>query len=139
MDELKAARDETRTVRQEVGAEEPAVGEVVGMRLDEEAVGDVKGKGKAKEVAGSGMSKAMEKRKREREERQRMLEAKRRKLRGEPELSPAPAPPPPVSQLQKSTPADPFAALEAKERSGKRDEADAFLASLKEELRGETK
>ena len=77
--------------------------------------------------------------KREREERQRMLEAKRRKLRWEPEPSPAPAPPPAVSHPQKSTPADPFAALEAKERSGKRDEADAFLATLEEELRGETK
>ncbi|KAL1691120.1 hypothetical protein GGG16DRAFT_125198 [Schizophyllum commune] len=139
MEELRAARDETRTVRQEVGAEEPAVGEVVGMRLGEEVVGDAKGKGKAKEVAGTGMSKALEKRKREREERQRMLEAKRRKLRGEPEPSPAPAPPPAVSHPQKSAPADPFAALEAKERSSKRDEADAFLATLEEELRGETK
>ncbi|KAL1706774.1 hypothetical protein EV121DRAFT_200556 [Schizophyllum commune] len=141
MEELKAARDETRTVRQEVGAEEPAVGEVVGMRWDQEAVGDAKGKGKAKKVAGTEMSKAMEKRKREREERQRMLQAKRRKLRGEPEPEPSPAPasPPPVSQLQNSTPADPFAALEAKESSGKRDEADAFLASLETELRGGTK
>ncbi|KAL1744101.1 hypothetical protein HDZ31DRAFT_39438 [Schizophyllum fasciatum] len=129
MEELRAARDETRTTRQEVGAEEVGVGEVVGLHVVEEEVvgaGEVKAKGKA------GTSKAMEKRKREREERQRMLEAKRRKVRGETEPSPAPG----AATVAPPLNIDPFAALEAKESGGKVAEADAFLASLEAELRG---
>ncbi|TRM65105.1 hypothetical protein BD626DRAFT_547363 [Schizophyllum amplum] len=128
MEELRAARDETRTVRTEMGVTEVGVGEVEGMRVGDEE-GDGKQKGKANE--GSGMSKAMEKRKREREERQRMLEAKRRKVRGEP------APEEPVrAPASSNTVRDPLEALEAQSGVAKRDEADAFLAALETELRG---
>jgi hypothetical protein len=64
MAELKAARTETETIRQELGAVDLKPGEVEGMQAD------------------TGMkSRAMEKRKRDIEERRQLIEAKRRKLK----------------------------------------------------------
>jgi len=70
MEELKASREETERVRQELGAEDVKFGEVEGMRAGEITGGS---------TAGPSTSRAMEKRKHEIEERRRLLESKRRK------------------------------------------------------------
>jgi hypothetical protein len=71
MEELKASREETTRIRQDIGAEDVRPGEVEGMRE-----GDGSG------TPAVGKSRAMEKRKREIDERMQILEVKRRRLRG---------------------------------------------------------
>ncbi|PBL03680.1 hypothetical protein ARMGADRAFT_952759 [Armillaria gallica] len=145
MEELRAAREETQATRQGEGA------------LDASVEGMVAGGS----GAGEGVGKGVEKRKREIEERRRKIEAKRRKLKGEPAVADDPtitttavhkddeetavfvagAPEP-----EPDTAPDPFAAFESqhvteKNRSkgkgkgkGRSDEADAFLASLENDI-----
>ncbi|KAK0235846.1 hypothetical protein EDD85DRAFT_617666 [Armillaria nabsnona] len=143
MEELRAVREETQATRQGQGAVDASVeGMVAG------------GSG-----AGEGVGKGVEKRKREIEERRRKIEAKRRKLKGEPAVADDPtitatairkddeetavfvagAPEP-----EPDTAPDPFAAFESQQvternRSkdkgkGRSDEADAFLASLENDI-----
>ncbi|SJL09577.1 uncharacterized protein ARMOST_12957 [Armillaria ostoyae] len=143
MEELRAAREETQATRQGQGA------------VDASVEGMVAGGSSA----GEGVGKGVEKRKREIEERRRKIEAKRRKLKGEPAIADDPtmtttavrkdeeetavfvagAPEP-----EPDTAPDPFAAFESqqvteKNRSrgkgkGRSDEADAFLASLENDI-----
>ncbi|KAK0450131.1 hypothetical protein EV421DRAFT_1307701 [Armillaria borealis] len=143
MEELRAAREETQATRQGQGAVDASV---EGMVASGTSTGD-------------GVGKGVEKRKREIEERRRKIEAKRRKLKGEPAVADDPtiasttvrkddeetavfvagAPEP-----EPDTAPDPFAAFESqqvteKNRSrgkgkGRSDEADAFLASLENDI-----
>ncbi|KAF8807029.1 hypothetical protein BYT27DRAFT_7100554 [Phlegmacium glaucopus] len=153
MEELKASREETTKMRQELGAVDIKPGEVEGMR-DGEAPG----------TTGTVKSRAMEKRKRELEERRKMIEAKRKKpkLDGDaasrvnadaasetPSLpSHSGAQPMEVREANAAQPtisSDPFAALESQTLSsikGKKKaipvatEADTFLADLEQEFLG---
>ncbi|KAG6816298.1 hypothetical protein H0H87_007181 [Tephrocybe sp. NHM501043] len=144
MEELKAARDETGQIRQEIGAVDVRPGEVEGMQ-----------------DAGAGArSRAMEKRKRELEERRKLVDAKRRKVTGggasstaavaEPALALASTTP--TSNVQApapySPPLDPLAVLQAKTKhsrdKGKAkatpvSDADAFLAQLEHDFRSKAR
>ncbi|KAK0469850.1 uncharacterized protein EV420DRAFT_70686 [Desarmillaria tabescens] len=144
MEELRAAREKTQVTRQEQGAADVSVEGMVASGSS----------------TGEGVGKGVEKRKREIEERRRMIEAKRRKLKGESAVvdnsaatttavsrkddeetvifvAGAPEPEPDMTP-------DPFAAFERqqvteKSRSkgkgkSRSDEADAFLASLENEI-----
>lgn len=71
MEELKASREETTKIRQELGAEDVKFGEVEGMRHGE-------GHGS---TGGVVVGRGVEKRKRELEERRKLLEAKRKKMK----------------------------------------------------------
>ncbi|KAK0500537.1 hypothetical protein EDD18DRAFT_832355 [Armillaria luteobubalina] len=143
MEELRAVREETQATRQGEGAVDASVEGMVASGSS----------------TGEGIGKGVEKRKREIEERRRKIEAKRRKLKGEPEVADNPtitttavrkddedtavfvagAPEP-----EPDTATDPFAAFESqqvaeKNRSkgkgkGRSDEADAFLASLENDI-----
>ncbi|PBK75595.1 hypothetical protein ARMSODRAFT_927679 [Armillaria solidipes] len=143
MEELRATREETQATRQGQGAVDASVEGMVASGSS----------------AGEGVGKGVEKRKREIEERRRKIEAKRRKLKGEPAVADDPtitttavrkddeetavfvagAPEP-----EPDTAPDPFAAFESqqvteKNRSkgkgkGRSDEADAFLASLENDI-----
>ena len=134
MEELRAAREETKKTREDIGAMDVRPGEVEGMR----------------EANGPSTSRALEKRKREIEERRALLEAKRRKTKGVPEedavksLSLAT---PPVTFV--ATASDPFATLEKKAvastsptpetletrpTTGGYTDADAFLAQLEQDI-----
>lgn len=153
MEELKKAREETEQTRQEVGAHDVRPGEMEGMILSS---------GDGNEHVPQ-KSRALEKRKRDLEERRRLLKAKRRKKNiasNTPEPSdetPVFSMPPDVLEngqdrlpnvpLPKTTqePIDPFAALEAqaarpntkgkgKQRMKPVNDADAFLASLEQDI-----
>ncbi|KAH0585415.1 hypothetical protein H2248_008655 [Termitomyces sp. 'cryptogamus'] len=138
MEELKAAREETGQMRQELGAMDVRPGEIEGMQ----------------DAGDGGSSRAMEKRKRELEERRKLLDAKRRKVNGGTD-SDSPALQPlsesasmgSTSVVPSSSPAlaplDPLAALEAKTKLGRdkgkakeipASDADGFLAQLEHDL-----
>ncbi|KAH9481434.1 Coiled-coil domain-containing protein 174 [Psilocybe cubensis] len=72
MEELKASREETTRIRQELGAEDVKFGEIEGMRH---------GEGQGGTAGGPVVSRGAEKRKRELEERRKLLEAKRKKAK----------------------------------------------------------
>jgi len=127
MEELKAARDETKKTREDLGATDVRPGEVEGMRED----------------SGS-TSRALEKRKREIEERRAILEAKRRKTKVTPEGE--------VGSGQSSSSVTPFVTFVAPEKKaaaptprtpevpetrttkGGYSDADAFLAQLEQDI-----
>ncbi|KAH7930193.1 hypothetical protein BV22DRAFT_1001288 [Leucogyrophana mollusca] len=133
MEELRSARVETETTRQEVGAVDLRPGEVEGMRQD------------ADDSKSGSRSRATEKRKREIEERRKLLEAKRRKVKVEnevlgtpPETAASPGPSAfadtsivPKQQTPKSKPS---AKGKNKGQNPAQSAADAFLAQLEQDI-----
>ncbi|KAH7884511.1 hypothetical protein F5I97DRAFT_1929367 [Phlebopus sp. FC_14] len=128
MEELRMAREETKKMREEVGAVDLRPGEVEGMR---------------KEDGATSRSRALEKRKRDLENRRALLDAKRKKMKIE-EVAPSPD----SRSNSRSTPvtsADPFAMLEkgspatsvtveARPKQVNPADADAFLAQLEQDM-----
>ncbi|KAH0832948.1 hypothetical protein J3R83DRAFT_11920 [Lanmaoa asiatica] len=134
MEELRAAREETKKTRDDLGAMDTRPGEVEGMRAE----------------SGQTTSRALEKRKREIEQRRALLEAKRRKTKVVPEGDgvtgqASSSVTPPVTSVAN----DPFAALEkradmstsrtpevseTRSTKGGYSEADAFLAQLEQDM-----
>ncbi|KAG5647407.1 hypothetical protein DXG03_000478 [Asterophora parasitica] len=134
MEELKAARDETGKVREELGAVDVRPGEVEGMR----------------DVTKVARSRAMEKRKLDLEERRKLVDAKRRKVAGgsgkgastSTASNDAPQVATPVAHVT-VPPEDPLAALETSTMSARNkgkgkapaaSDADAFLAQLEHDF-----
>lgn len=135
MEELRAAREDTKKTREDLGATDIRPGEVEGMRQE----------------SGQSTSRALEKRKREIEERRALLEAKRKKTKVAPERDGNGVPGQASSSM---TPApvtfvasDPFAALEKNaspsrtpeisethSTKGAYSDADAFLAQLEQDM-----
>lgn len=133
MEELRAAREETKKTREDTGAMDIRPGEVEGMR----------------ETSGPSVSRAVEKRKREIEERRALLEAKRKKTKVTPEENGAKSSEamPPVTFV--ATANDPLLTLEKKAAASTSrtpetsethpttsgySEADAFLAQLEQDM-----
>ncbi|KAG6865719.1 hypothetical protein C0991_012365 [Blastosporella zonata] len=135
MEELKAARDETGHIRQEMGAVDVLPGEVEGMQ----------------DTGNGAQSRAMEKRKRELEERRKLVVAKRRKVTGGTDTAASeqallfPSTVPTSIALESAPPLlDALAALEAKTKYSREkgkakaapvSDADTFLAKLEHDFR----
>ncbi|KIJ12824.1 hypothetical protein PAXINDRAFT_163838 [Paxillus involutus ATCC 200175] len=131
MEELRAAREETKKTREDLGALDVQPGAVEGLREEE---GDSSG------------SRALAKRKREIENRRALLEAKRRKVKTEeamPATSSSTSTAPPASLVS----SDPFTMLEQVSASDSHapkpldtrptnhvDDADSFLAQLEQDM-----
>lgn len=129
MEELRQAREETETKRQELGAVDLRPGEVEGLQTEQaETV-----------VVTTAKSRAMEKRKLELEERRKLIEAKRRKL--DPTLVTQPksstvATPTVTTSKQTSHIAtkEPTTSTKGKGKGKPVDDADLFLASLEQDI-----
>ncbi|KAI9568269.1 hypothetical protein HD554DRAFT_2172675 [Boletus coccyginus] len=128
MEELKAARDETKKTREDLGAMDIRPGEVEGMRED----------------SGQSTSRALEKRKREIEERRALLEAKRRKTKVTPEgevasgrssssVTPSVTFVAPETEAVAPTSRTPET-LNTRTTRGGYSDADAFLAQLEQDI-----
>ncbi|KAF9223858.1 hypothetical protein BS17DRAFT_817471 [Gyrodon lividus] len=137
MEELRAAREETKKTREDLGALDVRPGEMEGMREEE---------------GGSSGSRALAKRKREIADRRALLDAKRRKVKGEEATetpNPANSTAPPASLVS----SDPFAMLERASPSNSHisktldmrstkvghTDAESFLAQLGQEMFKERK